>query len=214
MKKYLVAGLIILIPLAITFFLMVFLIDFFTEPFLNMVRSLLETIQEGRPHPFSPKGITLLARTIIILLLFLFIFFLGVVARWFFFRSLLDATNRIFSTIPFVRTIYKTCRDVAKALFSSSTKVAFKHTAIVPFPCPQSYSIGFVTGEVPKICSKELEGTYIPVLIPTAPHPISGILMFVPEKEIHTIEMTNEEGLKFILSCGLILPETKKDSYH
>jgi len=95
------------------------------------------------------------------------------------------------------------------SLLSIKKRKAFKCPVMVKFPSNKSSCIGFLSGEVPKECKKvgiDLE----PVFVPTAPHPISGYLIFVPKKEVKKIKMTNEEAVKFTVSCGVITPETIK----
>ncbi len=204
MKKYFMAGLVILIPVAITFFLVVFLLDFFTEPFLSVVREFLK----GLHLNLSPTQTSAIARVGIFFILCLFILFLGMVARWFFFRSLINLGDKILSNIPFIKGIYQLFKDIASALFTTEKRAAFKRASLVPFPHKNSYSIGFETGEIPYACGKKLTSSYTPVVILTAPHPISGYLVFIPNKDIHKIDMTNEEALKFLISCGVIIPES------
>lgn len=210
MKKYFITGLIILLPVLLTFFLFVFLIDFFTEPFLGFVEHFLMRFQSDHHPLFSKDAIGIFARIIIFILLCIFILILGFIARWLFFRELLDFTNNLFTKIPFVKGIYQVCKDLSKAIFSTNQREAFKHTSLVHFPSKYSTAIGFVTGSVPSSCEEKIKNGYTPVLILTAPHPISGFLIFVPNEEVYKIDMTNEEALKFLISCGLILPEDRR----
>jgi uncharacterized membrane protein len=208
MKKYLLAGLIILIPFTLTFFLIVFLIDFFTEPFIEATTHFFEMVQKKRSWMISHESLRIIARISVLIALCIFILFLGFVARWFFFSSLISFTNKLFSKIPIVKSIYKVCKEVVSALFSNGGRTAFKNTTLVSFPSPKSYSVGFVSGEVPAACQKMVKEKLVSVIILTAPHPISGFLMLVPEKDLHKITMTNEEAIKYIVSCGLLIPET------
>ena len=209
MRKSFITGLIILLPIAVTFFLVSFILDIFTSPFLEVVTPFLDKFQDVFPF-LASKGIsTFIARILIILLFFISIFLLGILGRWFLFRALLSFGNAVLMKIPLFKSIYHTTKDMVTSLLSIKERKAFKCPVMVKFPSNKSSCIGFLSGEVPKECKKagiDLE----PVFVPTAPHPISGYLIFVPKKEVKKIKMTNEEAVKFTVSCGVITPETIK----
>lgn len=213
MKKYLVAGIIILVPILLTVMLFVFLIDLFTSPFLNFAIEILIKFDKALPLLKNPALLKIMARVVIIIMLCIGIFFLGMVARWFFFKSLINITNKVLSKIPFVKTIYRTIKDISSSFIRDERK-AFTKTAMVAFPSHDIYCVGFETGETPKECLEKTKKNLRPIFLPTAPHPISGYLVLVPDDEIHSIEMSNEDAVKFTVSCGLILPGEKlKDIY-
>jgi uncharacterized membrane protein len=201
MKKYFFTGFALLLPLAFTIVIIIFLFDFFTTPFIPIVRELL------KGYTF-PHGLDLfITRLLALILVSMFIFILGVVARWFLIRNVIQTTERIFTRIPILKTVFNISRDVFSALFSNGKIKVFKRPTMVPFPARPNYSIGFVAGEVPPECQSKSSNHLVSVFVPTAPHPISGFLLLVPEKDLSEITMTNEDAVKFLLSCGLIVPE-------
>ena len=208
MKKYLIAGVIILVPILLTGALFVFLIDLFTSPFMNLTIDLLTKFDTAMLLLKNETLLKVMARITIIIMLCVGIFLLGMVARWFFFKSLISLTNKILSKIPFVKSIYKTTRDIASSFIREERK-AFTKTAMVAFPSKDVFCVGFETGEALEECLRKADKTLKPIFLPTAPHPISGYLILVPEKEIFPIEMSNEDAVKFTVSCGLILPGEK-----
>jgi uncharacterized membrane protein len=135
-----------------------------------------------------------------------FIFLLGIIARWFFVKSLINLANKILSKIPLVKTIYKSLKDIISSFIAQERK-AFTKTAMVAFPSDSSYCVGFESGDIPKQCQDKVKEKLKSVFLPTAPHPISGYLIMAPEDKVHSIDMTNEEAVKFTVSCGLIIPE-------
>ncbi|NGX34867.1 MAG: hypothetical protein K1060chlam1_01226 [Candidatus Anoxychlamydiales bacterium] len=210
MKKYLIAGLVILLPLILTIMIFVFVIDLFTAPFLSMFIDFLSEFDQTLPLLKNPTVITVFARILIIIMLLVFIFLLGVIARWFFFRSLITLANKILSKIPFVKTIYRTLKDIISSFIAQERK-AFTKTAMVAFPSKDSYCVGFESGEIPEECQKKVKEKLKPVFVPTAPHPISGYLVMAKEEDVFSIDMKNEDAVKFTVSCGLILPGEKID---
>ena len=149
MKKYFFTGLAILLPLALTIAILSFIFNFLTEPFVGIVRDILDhlgLLEAKFLFLSAPQLQTLFSRVIILVLLFFFTIFLGIVARWFFVRFLLKWWDALLHRIPFVSSIYKTCQDVIKTMFASKTK-SFKQVVLVPFPSQESKSVGLVTGE-------------------------------------------------------------------
>lgn len=204
MKKHLLTGLIILMPIMLTLMVIVFLIDFFTAPFIPIVSNMLISI-ESAFHFQIPASLTLVvARLLALILLCLFILCLGALTRWFFMKSLFEFGGKLISRIPFIKTVYNVSKDIFSALFSSDGKKIFQYTVITPYPFPPSYSLGFRAGEVSEEIQQKVTEPLVSVFVPTAPHPISGFLFFVPEKDAHKIAMTTEESVKFLVSCGMI----------
>ena len=209
-RKAFVTGLITLLPLTLTILVFVFLIDFFTEPFLDFVRNHVFAYREKNFGPFSKELITILARFIILIGIIAFTFLLGVVARWFFFRWIIHLSDRFFSKIPFIRTIFVVCKDIVTALFKTKEdrSEAFRYTTLIPFPSKKSDSVGFVTGSVPSVCNEKVPNL-VPVFVPTSPHPISGYLMLVPKEKAIRISLSKEDAVKLTVSCGMIIPDKK-----
>lgn len=206
MKKYFITGLIILLPVALTLMIILFLFDWFTEPFVAIVGPLVDLIQE-KAHISLPHGITLFfSRILSLIFLCVFIFFLGLITQLFLVKTLIHWGNKILFRIPVIRSVYKVCRDVFGALLSGEGKKAFKNPVMIPFPSKPNHCLGFAAGEVAEEIKTKIDKPLISVFIPTAPHPISGFLFHIPAEDVHAIEMTNEEVVKFLVSCGMILP--------
>lgn len=208
MKKHLITGLIILLPVALTLMIIVFLFDFFTEPFVTIVGPLIDLIQI-KLNIVLPQGLVLfLSRLFSLIFLCVFILLLGVVTQLFLVKMIIHWSNLILFRIPFIKTVYKVSRDIFAALFSSEGKKAFKRPVMMPFPCKPNHVLGFEAGEVAEECKEKVKIPLTSVFVPTAPHPISGFLFLVPESDVHSVDMTNEQVVKFLVSCGMILPES------
>jgi uncharacterized membrane protein len=211
MKKHIFAGLVILLPLVLTILVLVFILNLFTEPFLNIATFALSKFPHLYQFLQAYDLVDVIARICSLIMTVAFILFLGMIAQMFFIDSLLHFTNNLICKIPFIKSIYKTSKDVIQALFpAKDEKKAFKRSVMIPFPSKKSHCVGFVSGEIPKVCQEQAKETLIPVFVPTAPHPISGYFMLVPEKKVHEINMSNEEAVKFTVSCGVIGPEREK----
>jgi uncharacterized membrane protein len=195
----LITGLALLLPLVLTIMIILFLIDFFTSPFVHLVQV----------HIFAnvhlPHGLVIIiSRILALILLLIFILFLGVVARWYIIKNIISGTSSILSRIPLIKTVYQVSRDVIVAIFSMDGKKAFKYPVMFPFPHRPTFSIGFQAGEVAEEIKNAVNTSLVSVFAPTAPHPITGFLFLIPEKDIYKINMTNEEAVKYLVSCGLV----------
>lgn len=210
MKKHFLTGLIILMPVALTLVIIIFLIDFLTTPVIPIVSAVLDKLESAWDFHIPDTLTVPVARISALILLFVFILFLGAVARWFLVKKLLQLGEKILSRIPIFKTVYKASKDIFNALFSSEGKKAFKYSVIVPFPFHPSYALGFQAGEVADEIQEKVKEPLKSIFMPTAPHPISGFLFFVPEKDVHKIAMSNEESVKFLVSCGMISPDSAK----
>ena len=209
MKKYFITGLVILLPLAVTIAIIAFIVNFLTQPFIGLVSETLKGFNMMN-HGFlflSPDQLVLYgAQFLIIIGLFIVTVALGMIARWFFFKSLISLSDRILHRIPVVNKVYKTSQEIIKTLFSSD-KNSFKQVVMVPFPQPGTYVIGLVSRESPKECTNAAGEKLISVLIPTTPNPTTGYLLMYRESDIINLEMKPEDAIKYVVSCGVITPE-------
>ncbi len=201
-KKYFVTGLVILLPLAVTIAIIIFVVNFLTKPFMESVSHLL------LHYGFSSQFILYSSKVLILVALFGFTVMLGMVTRWFFIKSLFRLGDKILHRIPLVNTVYKTSQDIIKTLFVSD-RSSFKQVVMVEFPRAGIYALGLVARESPPSCSSKAGVNLISVLIPTTPNPTTGFLLMMKAEELHFIDMKPEDAIKYIVSCGVIIPEEK-----
>lgn len=201
MKKYFITGLIILLPLAVTVLLVRFFFNLLTEPFVGIVGPLLAQLNIGYAHSTLTQ---LISQILVLIVLFLSTVALGILTRWFFVHSLLGLGESVLHRIPLISPIYKTCKDVINTLFSDST-TSFKQVVMVPFPTPSTSSIGLVTRDDVTALSNGKTDGLVAVFVPTTPNPTSGFLIMFPRKDLVFLDMSVEEALKFVISCGVIM---------
>jgi uncharacterized membrane protein len=209
MKKYFVTGLVILLPLAVTFAILRFLIIFFTKPFAGFTSRLFlqwNLFPNGLFIFSQEQVIEYISRILILIALTCFILLVGLVTRWFFMNSLLKFCDRVLLGIPIVKTLYKTAQDIIKTLFSSD-KNTFEQVVMLPFPRPDVYVLGLIATEAPDFCSKAADKNLISVLVPTTPNPTTGFLLMVPKEELIYLDMKAKDAIKYIVSCGVIIPK-------
>ncbi|CAI2717501.1 DUF502 domain-containing protein [Nitrospina watsonii] len=198
LRNIFITGLLVTVPIAFTVFILNFLFKTLDNWLSPMFTKLL--IFAGAPIPpdFRLPGLG-------VIMTLLFIFLIGVFTKNIFGAKLVQVWETIVEKIPVVRSIYTGAKQVVTTIAQTDTK-AFSKVVMVEFPRRGIYSLGFVTnetrGEVQALTDEDL----INVFVPTTPNPTSGFLVFVPKEDVTVLSMTVEEGLKFIISCGIVTP--------
>lgn len=207
MKKYFFTGFIALLPLALTLIIANWLFNLFTAPLAGIMESVI-IAYEDKLH-LSPEHhadlVLFLSRVLAFILLMLSIFILGVCGQKFLIKALLKIPETLFSRIPLVRTIFKLSYDITKAVFSEDKKT-FQETVLVPFPHSDALAMGFITSETPRVFKEGMPVTDFVVFVPTAPHPMSGFMLFTPKSHITKVDVSVEDAFKFLISCGTLHP--------
>ena len=191
MKKYIITGLVILLPLAVTIAIMAFIVNFLTKPFFGIVSDFLKDLgvfSRGFLFLNHEQVVKFGSQLLILLCLIAFTFLLGVIARWFFFKTLLRVSDKILHKIPLINKVYKTTQEIIKTIFVTD-KNSFKHVVMVPFPKPGSYVIGLISRESPHMCSQAAGKELVSVLVPTTPNPTTGFLLMYPREELTLLDM-------------------------
>lgn len=204
MKKYVMTGVVMLLPIALTLWIIGTLIGWLTQPFVGITEKILSALGlTGTPILFlSAENVLLyLSQLLILLFLFAFITLIGAVGRHFFFRSLLHLSDAVLHKIPVISSVYKTSQELIQTILTADNK-AFKQVVLVPFPNADCLSIGLVTREGP--AAPHL----IPVFIPTTPNPTSGYLVMFDRSKVTVLDMTVEEAFRYIISCGVLVTNT------
>lgn len=195
LRSYLLAGLVVWLPILITIGVLRFIIDL-----LDQTMALL-------PHAYQPEQLighhvpgvgVLLSLTLLI--------FTGIFATNFFGQRLVSWGESILSRIPLVRSIYNAVKQVMNAVLSTNGE-AFRKVLLIEYPRKGMWSLGFQTGSVSsEINLKSKEEEMVSVFIPTTPNPTSGFLLMVPKQDVFELNMSIDEALKFIISLGVMQP--------
>ncbi len=207
LKKYFFTGFITLLPIALTLIIATWLFNLFTAPVEGIVEKLILTYESnlGLSLEHRETLVIVLSKLISFLFLMLFILFLGFCGQKFLMNYFLKFTDKLFSHIPLIRTIYRLSHDITKAVFSDSKKT-FKETVLIPFPHRDALAIGFVTGNTPEIFNQGPLKTDLAVFVPTAPHPMSGFVLLTPRSITIPVDVSVEDAFKFLISAGVLHP--------
>jgi uncharacterized membrane protein len=215
MRKYFITGLVILLPLAVTIAIVVFIVNFLTGPFVDVASRLFAHFGwfcNGFLFLTSEQLIRYSSKVLILIILFGFTLLLGMITRWFFIRGFFNLGDKILHRIPLVNTVYKTTQDIIKTLFVSD-KNSFKQVVLIEFPRPGVYALGLIARDSPMTCSSKVGYKLISVLIPTTPNPTTGFLLMMKPEDLLYIDMKPEDAIKYIVSCGVIIPGEKNLSF-
>jgi uncharacterized membrane protein len=198
LKDYFFAGLIVVIPGYISFYILVALI--------NKMDNIIELLPtKYHPETYLPFKIPGLGAIIT----FILIFIIGVVFTNILGRKLLSfIENKIFRKIPFIGPIYKGTKQVIETIFSDNTK-SFKEVVLIEYPKKDSYAIAFVTGYLTsgEIHRKIGSSRTVSLFVPTTPNPTSGFLLLLPEDKIIKLNIPVETAFKIIISGGVLTEE-------
>jgi len=195
LRKYLIAGLLVWLPLAATVVIFKLVIDL-----LDKIILLLPL--EYRPESlfgFAVPGFGLVL-TIAVLVL------TGMLAANLLGRQLVTFWEAILNRIPVVRSIYNAVKQIASTILSSQGK-SFRKVVMAEYPRKGIWSIGFLSNENVALACQGLDSDMVAVFLPTTPNPTSGFILLFPRDEIMELDMSVEEGFKFIISMGVVVPE-------
>lgn len=200
-RNIFITGLLITLPIALTWFILQFLLknfDALSPVFTNMLIQFGVPIPEGYRIPFLGLGMTLLI-----------VLMVGWFTTNFFGKKLFILGETIVEKIPFVRRIYKGTKQVVLSIAEADT-TAFRKVVLLEFPRRGLLAIGFVTGESRGEVQQMTQENMLNVFVPTMPNPTSGFLIFSPPDELTEVSMTIEEGIKYVVSGGIVTPPSLK----
>jgi uncharacterized membrane protein len=199
MRKYFITGLLVLVPLAITLWVLNLIIG-------TMDQSLLLLPERWRPQALFGFAIPGLGTILTLLVIFL----TGLATRNFVGNQVVLMWESILTRIPVVKSIYSSVKQVSDTLFSSSGN-AFRKAVLVQYPRAGSWTIGFLTGTPGGDVRNHLQGDYVSVYVPTTPNPTSGFFLMMPREDAIELDMTVDAALKYIVSMGVVTPEQSRD---
>ena len=197
MKRYLIAGLLVWVPLGITIWVLHFLVT-------TLDQTLLLFPEGARPDKllgFHIPGLGAVLSFAILLLT-------GVIAANFFGARLIQFWENVLGRIPVVKSIYSSVKQVSDTLLSDSGN-AFRKALLVEFPHEGSWTIAFLTGTPAPAVLAHLTEEHLSVYVPTTPNPTSGYFIIVPRSRVRELDMTVDEALKYVISMGVVSPRAR-----
>ena len=197
-RKWLLAGLLVIVPLGITVWVLEWILS-------SLDKTLLILPSQWRPDAligFHIPGFGVILAFSILLLV-------GAVASNFFGKKLVTWWDGLLNRIPVVRSIYSSVKQVSDTLFSDSG-TAFRKAVLVQWPRPDVWTIAFVTGSPGGDVVNHLQGEYLSVYVPTTPNPTGGYFVMLKRTDCIELNMSVDEALKYIVSMGVVVPNSPK----
>ena len=197
LRNIFITGLLITLPIVLTWFILQFLfknLDALSPVFTNVLIQFGAPFPEGYRIPFLGVLITLLIILIV-----------GWLTTSFFGKKIFQLGETLVEKIPFVRRIYTGSKQVVISIAQADTS-AFRKVVLLEFPRRGLLAIGFVTGESRGEVQRLTQENMFNVFVPTMPNPTSGFLIFAPANELTEVSMSIEEGIKYVVSGGIVTP--------
>ena len=197
LKKYLITGVLVWLPIAVTTWAMSYIISA-ADRLINL---LPESWQPQHFWGFNIPGLGIVAATVVL-------FVTGVFAANVLGRRILGAWDSLLGRIPVVKSIYSSVKKVSESLLSDSSR-SFKTPVLVPFPQPGIWTIAFVSGHIPAKLKGSLpqDDDYISVYVPTTPNPTGGYYIMVKKSDVRELDMSVDQALKYVISLGMVMPD-------
>ena len=196
-KRNFLTGLLVLIPLMLTVWVLATLINFLDQTILLLPETLRPSYLIGTPVIGFGVFMT-----------FFIILITGFIANNFFGKKLILLYENLLNRLPFVKSIYGGIKQVSDTLLYSSGN-AFTKAVLIEFPMTGTYSFAFITGEPDEEINKKLNGKFVNVYVPTTPNPTSGYTLIVPKNKVIELDISVDQVLKYVISMGVV-PVGKK----
>jgi uncharacterized membrane protein len=207
-KKYIIAGLLVWLPLAITIWVLAWImgaLDGVFQALLSAAGAVLpESAQKALDTLAHIPGLGVVLLLLLMLLTGMFV--ANFVGQWW-----IHQWHRLMTKIPIVKSIYSSVKQVSDTLFSSSGQ-AFREAVLVQYPRQGSWTIAFVTGRPGGEVAAHLHGDYVSLYVPTTPNPTSGFFLMVPRGDLRPLAMSVDEALKYIISMGVVGPVVNRET--
>jgi uncharacterized membrane protein len=184
LKKYFITGLLVILPVWATYYV------------LSALLGIIDSILGDLPAHFLGRRIPGLG----IVTLILFVLLTGVLFANYVGSRIVSISDELLHRVPLVRGVYFTVKQVMETF---SMKHQFHGVALVEYPRKGCWSVGFMTGET-QGGPLDLTGRFVTVFVPTTPNPTAGFLLILPETDVKRLDVTVEQGMKFIISLGLV----------
>jgi uncharacterized membrane protein len=199
LRNYFLAGVLITAPISITVWLALKFVSFVDSQVTPLIPP------RWNPETYLPFDIPGLGLVVV----FVGLTVIGMFAAGFSGRALMRFGERLLAQVPVVRSIYSAVKQILQTVLAKKSN-AFRKVVLFQYPRPEVWSIGFLTGKAEGHIQEIADAGVLNVFLPTTPNPTSGFLLFVPAAEAKELTMTVEEGLKMVVSGGLVTPPDRR----
>jgi len=195
LRAYFFAGVLITAPISITFYIAWLFIDSIDREVMSLLPSAVKPALWGI-HGFG-LSLVVVALTLV-----------GALTAGLLGRIWLRFTEALMRRTPVLRGIYSTVKQLFETVLAQKSQ-AFREVVLIEYPRPGIWTVAFITGQTVGAISRPVGMDLVNVFVPTTPNPTSGFLLFLPRSDVHLLEMSVEEGLKLVISGGIVAPEER-----
>lgn len=198
-RGYFLTGIIVTAPVGLTFYVSFLFIGFIDAKVRNIIPI---KYHYDNILPFEVPGIGLL-------IVFIMLTFIGFLTAGLIGRFIIKLGERIIARLPIIRSVYGALKQIFESVLKTSSK-SFREVVLIEYPRKGIWAIGFITGNTKGEVQQISKDEFVNVFLPTTPNPTSGFLLFVPRKDVKILNMNVEEGIKMVISGGIVTPKFQK----
>lgn len=202
-RKAFVTGLLLCLPVSLTIYIIIWLVNFLASPARSGLRYFLRIFGvELEPTPLCNAGVTIVSALVVAA----GIAFIGFVSRNLFGRFFIGVFEKILHRVPLVRSIYSAIKQIVDTFSVGGKEKTFSRAVLVEFPRRGSWTVGFLTHEGETEFSRLAGTPLVHVFVPTTPNPTGGYMILVPADEVKLLDVSVSEAMKMIVSGGAVVP--------
>mgnify|MGYP001275298195 CR=1 FL=1 len=201
LRNYFITGIIVVAPISLTIYLISLIINLIDDKILPLF-----------PDRYNPETYLPFAVPGIGVLIFVFVLTLiGWLTTGLIGRTVVRVGENLLDRMPIVRSVYSALKQIFETVFSHNSR-AFRDVVLIPYPREGCWALGFATGTTKGEVQDVIRDEVVNVFLPTTPNPTSGFLLFLPKKDVIFLKMTVEQGIKLVISGGVVTPEALADA--
>ncbi len=198
LRTYFLTGIAVTAPIGITVYISIIFINFIDRNVKNLVPA---TYNPDSYLPFNIPGTGLIVAVLLLIII-------GFFTASFFGKFFVKIGEKFINRLPVFRSIYNALKQVFQTVLGSSSK-AFREVVLIQYPRKGIWAVAFITAQTSGEVLKKLKKKHVNVFVPTTPNPTSGFMLIIPDKDLIKLNMNIEQGMKLVISGGIITPQAK-----
>ena len=196
LRNYFITGIIVVAPISLTIYLISLIINLIDDKILPLFP---DRYNPETYLPFAVPGIGVLVFVVVLTLI-------GWLTTGLVGRTVVRVGENLLDRMPIVRSLYSALKQIFETVFSQNSR-AFREVVLIPYPREGCWALGFATGTTKGEVQDAIRDEVVNVFLPTTPNPTSGFLLFLPRKDVIFLKMSVEQGIKLVISGGVVTPE-------
>ncbi len=198
LRTYFLTGIAVTAPIGITVYISIIFINFIDRNVKNLVPA---TYNPDSYLPFNIPGTGLIVAVLLLIII-------GFFTASFFGKFFVKIGEKFINRLPVFRSIYNALKQVFQTVLGSSSE-AFREVVLIQYPRKGIWAVAFITAQTSGEVLKKLKKKHVNVFLPTTPNPTSGFMLIIPDKDLIKLNMNIEQGMKLVISGGIITPQAK-----